>query len=235
MSIKQFLAKIKEFLSSIIPEQTVESSKKKWDKLAKMNSKYVIVSKKGEEIDNEEFRALGIENYTNLVKNDPLLLGKLSNFSDKDVLEIGCGIGRMSEFFAQDFKSITGVDISEEMIKQGKARLANLTNLKLVATSGQTFPFSDENFDLVFSYLVFQNMPSKEVVEVNFREVFRVLKKGGVAKIQIRGGFQPYRWQWFYGPAFNLTEVSAMVNKIGFKIIKTTGEKEKRFWLWLEK
>jgi len=235
MIIKQYIDKLKRFLEKLLPEETICGSKKKWNKLARENSRYVIASRKGKGITEDEFKILGAENYNDLILNDPILLEKLKPYSDRNVLEIGCDIGRLSEFFANDFKNITGIDISEEMVGQGKKRLAHIKNLNFIATDGVNYPFPLDHFDLVFSYLVFQHMPSKEVIKRNFKEIFRVLRSDGIAKIQIRGGHQPYKWQWFYGPSFNLEEATKMVTEIGFKIIKTEGEKEKRFWLWLKK
>jgi len=235
MIIKQCIDKLKRFFDGLLPEENIVDSKKKWNKLAKENSRFVIASKKGTSITEEEFRVLGTENFNNLVLKDPILLEKLKPYSQKEVLEIGCGIGRMSEFFASNFKNAFGIDISEEMIEQAKKRLAHIKNLNLFATDGMSYPFPDDRFDLVFSYLVFQHMPNKGVVKRNFKEVFRVLKSNGIAKIQIRGGHQPYKWEWFCGPSFDLEEAIKMVTEIGFKIIKTEGEKEKRFWLWLKK
>lgn len=223
-------------IEKIIPNRDIIASKKLWDKLANKNYLYYIVSKKGKDITNKQFRSTGLENYTEIIKNDSLLLDKLKAYYNKRVLEIGCGIGRMTEFFANDFKTVDGIDISESMIEQGKKYLAHLKNVNLIATDGINYPFQDDSFDLVFSYIVFQHMPSQEVVKANLREVFRVLNpNGGIAKIQLRGGVKPCKWKWYYGPSFSLNEAKSIINEIGFRLLKTEGENTKRFWLWLEK
>ncbi len=233
--IKRAIDKLKRLFEKFLPEETISVSKDKWNKLAKENSRFVIASKKGEGITEDEFKAMGKEDYERFVGQDESLLKKFGSFADKEILEVGCGTGRMAEFFAKDFKNVFGIDISEEMVSQAKKRLAHIKNLQIIATDGLHYPFPDNRFDLVFSYVVFQHMPSKDVVERNFREIFRVLKSDGIAKIQIRGGHQPYKWEWFFGVSFNADQAREMVEKIGFKIIKTEGEKEKRFWLWLKK
>ena len=40
--------------------------------------------------------------------------------------------------------------------------------------------FADESFDLVYSYAVFQHIPSRDVVMQYLREARRVLKPGGL-------------------------------------------------------
>ena len=229
--VKTFL----RFASDVLPEEDVASSKKRWNKLAEKNPRYYIVSKKGEGIEESDFKEIGDRNYRELVVSDTLLHERLGSFSDKRVLTIGCGIGRLEEFFAPHFKEVVGIDIAEKMVEQAKERLAHVRNAHFVATDGVSYPFENGSFDFVFSYLVFQHMPNKEVVEKNLREVARVLTPGGVAKIQLRGGHQPYRWQWFYGPSFTKDEAIALAKKAGLTVLKTEGEGDKRFWLWFSK
>jgi SAM-dependent methyltransferase len=235
MFIQKIIGGIERAIEKLFPEENISSSKNKWNKLAKKNPKFYIVSRVGEQINEEQFNKIGRENYHDFVLSDDLLKKRLINFKDKIALDIGCGIGRLTELFAADFKEVYGTDISEEMIKQGKERLYNFKNVHLYATDGLNYPFEDNFFDLIFSFVVFHHMPNKEVIERNFKEVYRTLKNNVVAKIQIRGGRQPYRWQWYHGKAFNKEEALQMLQKIGFRILKIEGENSKFFWLWLAK
>ena len=47
--------------------------------------------------------------------------------------------------------------------------------------------FPDDKFDFVYSYAVFQHIPSREVVFRYLREARRVLKPGGILRCQING------------------------------------------------
>ena len=47
--------------------------------------------------------------------------------------------------------------------------------------------FPDEKFDFVYSYAVFQHIPSREVVFNYLREARRVLKTGGILRCQMNG------------------------------------------------
>ena len=47
--------------------------------------------------------------------------------------------------------------------------------------------FPDETFDFVYSYAVFQHIPSREVVIQYLRETHRVMKTGGLARLQFNG------------------------------------------------
>ena len=233
--MKRILHKIISSISALLPDESIKSSKQKWNSLALDNHKYYIVSKKGQNITDEQFYETGEENYRNLILEDPILKDKLGSFSDKRVLDIGCGAGRLTEFFAKDFKRADGVDISEKMVEEAKKRLSHISNVHFVAGDGMHYPFKDDEFDLVFSYIVFQHMPSVEVVKENFREIKRVLKKDGIAKIQIRGGEKVKKGTWFYGPNFTASEAKELLEDIGLSVVKMGDDSIKRFFLWLQK
>lgn len=228
-SIKEILRKIIYFFSR---KEIIQESKKKWDNLAKENARYFILSNK--ESENEEgFKKAGEKDYNEFILNDQIIKERFIG-RDKIVLEIGCGIGRMTEFFVKDFKKIYGVDISEEMIKKGKERLAGINNIELLETDGVHLPLADNSMDLIFSYIVFQHMPSYEVVEKMFREIKRILKKDGLFKVQLRGT-PAKRGVWYYGVDYNIDSAKKLIDKIGFNLIRYDGAKTKYFWLWLKK
>src|SRR5262245_30476353 len=72
------------------------------------------------------------------------------------VLEVGCGIGRLLRALAPRFAEIHGVDVSGEMIRRGRAWLADCPNVALHETSGVDLGlFADEWFDFAYSYVTF--------------------------------------------------------------------------------
>jgi len=218
-----------------LPDKSIIESKKEWNILADENAKYYIVSKKGRKINEAEFRQTGEENYNELIRKDALLHEHLGSFSDKKVLDIGCGTGRLMEFFARDFESVDGIDISDVMVERGRERLKDLKNVRFTVGDGVSYPFPDNSFDLVFSYIVFQHMPSEEVVQKNFEEVRRVLKPTGIAKIQIRGNQPVRKGTWFYGPSFDNKKARDLMDVTKLTILKEGNDSVKRFFLWLKK
>jgi SAM-dependent methyltransferase len=103
-------------------------------------------------------------------------------------LEIGCGPGRLLVPLSRDFGSVTGVDVSAEMIDLARANLAACLNARAEVTSGSDLSqFPDESFDFVYSYAVFQHIPSRDVVLNYLREARRVLRPGGLLKCQLNG------------------------------------------------
>src|SRR5215510_12833639 len=74
------------------------------------------------------------------------------------------------------------------MIKLAKERLRNTPNAHPQVTSGSDLSmFPDEKFDFVYSYAVFQHIPSRDVVFSYLREARRVLKTGGILRCQMNG------------------------------------------------
>jgi len=222
-------------MSRILPDKSIQQSKREWDALAEENAKYYIVSKKGPAIDEVEFRTIGEGNYRDLILEDPLIKEHIGTFADKRVLDIGCGVGRLMEFFARDFNLVDGVDISQIMVEKGTHRLKHLNNVRFTTGDGEHYPFQDDSFDLVFSYIVFQHMPSVEVIRENFKEIRRVLKPTGIAKIQIRGNQPVRKGTWFYGPSFTAADAQKLMEETGLTVIKMGDASVKRFFLWLKK
>lgn len=103
-------------------------------------------------------------------------------------LEIGCGPGRLIYFLHRHFDEIHGVDVSDEMVRLGRQKLAAVPNAKLHVGSGATLEmFPDGHFDFIYSYAVFQHIPSRDVVMSYLHEARRVLKEGGWMCCHING------------------------------------------------
>lgn len=226
-------SRLRELLNAFYPDETIEESKKKWKKIGKENNKHVVIAGFGKNITEEQFSETGKNHCETLIKNDPFFR-KLNPLNNKRILEIGCGTGRITGFIAENFQEVRGIDISEEMIEQAKNHLAGKTNIHLYATDGLHMPFPDAFFDAVFSFIVFQHMPNRQTVKKNLEETARVLKIGGLAKIQLRGLPVPKR-KWFYGPSFTIQEVNKMIENFPIRVLKSEGAGTKYFWVWLQK
>ena len=207
----------------------MNKQKQIWEDLAKKNSMYYINSDYGKGITKEQFVNSGEADYKRLVLNDMMI------DSRKSILDIGCGTGRMTEFMAKDFEQVYGVDISETMIKEGRERLIGLSNVRLYETDGNTFPLPDNSIDIAFSYIVFQHIKTKEMVESNFRDVYRVLKKGGLFKVLLRADQPENMDKWWNGVSYNEEEIDTLCKTIGFTLLKLEYVKTYAIWVWMEK
>jgi SAM-dependent methyltransferase len=80
------------------------------------------------------------------------------------------------------------VDVSGEMIAHARAALAGVPNVFLYRNNGMDLSVvPDLPFDFAFSVIVFQHIPSRSVIENYFREIARLLRPGGLFKVQVQG------------------------------------------------
>jgi len=89
------------------------------------------------------------------------------------VVDIGCGIGRLTRAIAGEVGQVHGFDISRQMLEQ--ARKLGLPNATFYETEGNSLrPLPDKSSDLVLAYNVLQHLPSEEVLGEYLHEMGRV-------------------------------------------------------------
>ena len=107
---------------------------------------------------------------------------------ESEALEIGCGPARLMRPLSESFRHIYGVDVSDRMIEIARRNLAGIGNAHVSANSGADLSaFGAGSVDFVYSYAVFQHIPSRDVVLQYLREAVRVLKTNGILTCQING------------------------------------------------
>jgi SAM-dependent methyltransferase len=108
------------------------------------------------------------------------------------VLEIGCGMGRLFEGLSFRFAEVWGIDISEGMIEQGRARCP--VEARWILGDGVTLKgVESESIDHALSYEVFGHVPRPSIIRAYFTEIRRVLRPGGTFQAQLRGGSDSIR------------------------------------------
>jgi ubiquinone/menaquinone biosynthesis C-methylase UbiE len=95
-----------------------------------------------------------------------------------NVLDLGCGTGRLLDRLAFQFLNLrgTGLDFSPQMLRQARQQNRHHPRLIYVQGNAEALPFADGQFDAVFNTLSFLHYPKPEQV---FSEVSRVLHPGG--------------------------------------------------------
>jgi ubiquinone/menaquinone biosynthesis C-methylase UbiE len=166
-----------------------DTMRRDWDERARRDA-FLYIASWRKDWDKVSFFESGEQDYLRLVHS---ILQKLRfDPASKDMAELGCGAGRMTRSFAQRFQSVFAVDISAEMQSRAKEYLRSFSNIRWVLSSGETFSgIESSSVDFVFSYLVLQHMPSKEVVCSSIREMMRILRPGGAFLFQFNGSDQP--------------------------------------------
>jgi ubiquinone/menaquinone biosynthesis C-methylase UbiE len=107
-------------------------------------------------------------------------LRELARISTQDdVLEIGCGVGRVGRELAAHCKSWTGCDVSTKMLAYARERLEGINNIQLVALRrGGLQEFKDGSFDVVFATNMLGHLDEIDRWQY-VEEAFRVLRPGG--------------------------------------------------------
>ena len=123
---------------------------------------------------------------------------------DKNVLEIGCGLGSHASLIANNCKSYTGVDITNYAVEFTKQRfkLMNIKNGKIILTDAEKLPFENKTFDYVWSWgVIHHSNNTKSIIS----EIHRVLKKNGRSTIMVYNKNSiRYYWYGFYQGIFKL-------------------------------
>jgi SAM-dependent methyltransferase len=106
---------------------------------------------------------------------------------DKVLLEIGAGAGRMTRRFAELYGRVLALDVSDEMLRLGRANLADLDNVEWHLGSGTDLGvLAGRAVDEVFSYITLQHVPDARVVQRYLEDAGRMLRPGGRGALQVR-------------------------------------------------
>lgn len=151
------------------------------------------------------------------------LLDEFQTEKNISVLDAGCGTGANLNWLERytNVENIYGIDLIDTALTFCKER--NLKNL--AQASATDLPFADESFDMITSFDVLVQIPGEGADEKAIAEMYRVLKKGGVAFVRVAA----YKWMRSgHDEAMNtqrrytLNEIKARLEKFDFKILRTT-------------
>lgn len=190
-----------------------------WERRARENAPFYICTTAAESA--EAFAASGERDLAEQV------LDGLDVRPDWKVLEIGCGIGRLLKPLSMRVARAVGVDLSEEMIRRGREYCAGRPNVELHRTDGSLDFLPAGGLDFVYSHIVFQHVPRKAYVERYLREAARVLKPGGLLRVQVDGRTRQFFRRWvadsWSGVVFSARELAHRLERSGFRVTEIRG------------
>ncbi len=179
--------KLQHLMSEISTEDQLRKMREDWDQRAKENARYYVNTATTEWTD-EDFFASGERTVAEEILTDLGNICQGKTAEDMRVLEIGCGAGRVTRALANLFGEVHGVDVSGEMVRQAKLALRDRPNAFVYQNNGKDLAVVPElEFDFAFSSIVFQHIPSREIIENYVREVSRLLRPGALFKFQVQG------------------------------------------------
>ncbi len=115
-----------------------------------------------------------VEQDTTDVKSPEDLAERLCREGARELLDFGCGTGDHREMLEEFGYRWRGVNYRDGMALQA-ASTAD-TDDRILFYDGRTLPFPDEEFDVVYSFQVFEHLQD---IKATFSEIRRVLKPGG--------------------------------------------------------
>ena len=199
----------------------LDKHKQDWEELGDLDPLWAILSdpnKKYGKWDLDEFFATGETEIGGLMK-------KASAWElPKErvrALDFGCGAGRLTRALGQRFEECYGIDISESMIAHAKKLNSDVSGCRFeVNDKPHLQRFETDTLDLVYTRLVLQHIPQKDIIEAYIRDFVRILKPGGLlffqlpSRIPFRKKLQPRRRAYSFLKALGCSE-SFLYNRLG--------------------
>jgi cyclopropane fatty-acyl-phospholipid synthase-like methyltransferase len=215
-------------------EKQLEKMRRDWDARAKENARHYVSTGKTEWTDAEFFQS-GEQTVSEEIRTDMINICQGKDPKQMKVLEIGCGAGRITRALAGLFGEVHAVDVSGEMVAQARAALADRPSAFVYQNNGKDLSIiPGDNFDFAFSTIVFQHIPSYEVIETYVREVHRLLRPGALFKFQVQGDATVLSKpdDTWLGVPFTDEAAVAMAERCGFEPRHRHGAGGQYFWLW---
>jgi SAM-dependent methyltransferase len=102
------------------------------------------------------------------------------------VVELGCGIGRLTRAIAARSARVIAVDVSGEMLAAARAENPDLGNVDWLLGDGVSLrQVPSGAADACISHVVFQHIPDPAITLGYVREMGRVLRAGGWSAFQV--------------------------------------------------
>jgi SAM-dependent methyltransferase len=195
---------------SDFPEPTVDTSY------------YVAYGRRGQS--DAEFLAAATEVVNELEAE--LLRLKAEERGSWRALEIGCGSGRLMRPMSRHFLEIHGVDVAGDAIRQARENLQDVPHARPREIHGTSLDdFGDQSFDFVYSFALFPFIPSRELVLAFLREIHRVLRTGGLARLQLNGS------PGESGASFSSHELLEFAQSYDLQVLALDGVSTQSMWI----
>lgn len=156
-----------------------------WERLAREDPFWAVLTvkeKRGNRWSPSEFFETGKVDVTMCLEQ----LSALNfNIEHRNALDFGCGVGRLTQALAGSFTSVTGVDVSMNMIQL--ARQYNSHGSKIIYQhnpKGDLDIFPNQTFDFLISLITLQHLP-RELAIAYLKEFVRICRPGGCVCVQI--------------------------------------------------
>lgn len=230
---------LSRILSSLRLADLTRKMRRDWDRRARTDAMHFVNTARAG-WDEGEFFATGEENVRDHILSDMDTVCQGRDPARMRVLEIGCGVGRMTRALAATFGEVHAVDVSEEMVRRAKHFLRSTPNAHVYRNSGKDLRvLGNLDFHFAYSFIVFQHIPSRAVIDSYVGAVSQCLRRGSIFKFQVQGYqgaklLQNSRDTWL-GTSVSESQAAAMAEQHGFELSRSAGAGTQYFWLWFYK
>jgi SAM-dependent methyltransferase len=100
------------------------------------------------------------------------------------LVDVGCGVGRVSAHLARRADAVVGVDVSAEMAERARLRLAGHADARVHCAPAGDLPVGDGRADTAVCLGVFEHLPAAERSRA-LGEIARILRPGGVFVLEL--------------------------------------------------
>jgi ubiquinone/menaquinone biosynthesis C-methylase UbiE len=141
-----------------------------WDELAKKSELSAVLDPDGSSRKNHYIHSIHLE----------ILRRGLNRVQKGNILDFGCGTGRVSRWLALHKWNVLGVDISAGMITKARELTMQLSGVAYKEFDGLHIPSENTEFEAVITVYVLQYAVRNNDLLISIAgELFRVLKPGG--------------------------------------------------------
>lgn len=214
-----------------------------WDARAREDAFYFVDSRlKYRAADEAAFWRGGEESLSRLLS----VLG-VELATGQTVVDIGCGVGRLTRPLAASAARVIAIDVSREMLDEAQRLNPELDNVEWIHGDGESLrPIADSSVDACISHVVFRHIPDPAVTLEYIREMGRVLRPGGLAAFELSNDPEPHKRraprnrerlaaavgrapkgqteaEWL-GSYVDLADISRVASESGLALERTAGE-----------
>ena len=218
-------------------QEQLEKMRQDWDARARENARHFVATGREDWSDEEFFRS-GEKAVSEDILTDMTNICQGKDPQAMRVLEIGCGAGRLTRALSNVFGELHAVDVSGEMVELARRAVADRPGVHIYQNNGCDLTIVPPiEFDFAYSAIVFQHIPSREIIENYVREVHRLLRPGALFKFWVMGDLRAKSSpdETWVGVPFSEADAAEMASRCGFELRHHYGAGQQYFILWFFK